>query len=174
MSEAAKKWEPKIPDYKNQKPVNVGEVSEEYRKKLIEGSEGYQAGKAAKEVIDGISKASEEEIKAMEESMKKKLDEFKSVENNLNTSYKNLLKEIDSGDLDFNNIEKLSTEAETIGENLLTSINKYLGELPELKKSELIDIRKEMSNLYLDTGNTLEGVKRDSFSVLGKRKAAAV
>mgnify|MGYP000877816449 CR=1 FL=1 len=56
MGEAAKKWEPKRPDYVNQKPVDIGKKGEEYRKKLIEGGEEYQVGKSALEFMGELKK----------------------------------------------------------------------------------------------------------------------
>lgn len=153
--------------------IDLEKAAKENNEKLIKGSEEFQAGKAAREFMDGISKASKEELEAMKENMQDKLGEFKSMAEALNYSYGNLLKEINSPNHDIAIIGKLSKDTESMGEDILNSINKYLGELPELKDNDLIAIRKEISHVYLDAGNTLERVKGDSFSVLGKRKTAA-
>lgn len=174
MGETAKKWEPKIPDYSNQEKVDIEKVSDEYRKKLLEGSEEYQAGKEAQELIDGIARSSKGEILAMKESMEEKLDDFKMTMGVMTASYENMMKEISVEKPDKEIIAKLANETENLGEQLLASVNKYLSELPELKDSELAAVRKEISNLYLDAGNLLEDCKRDSFSIIGKRKTAAI
>jgi ElaB/YqjD/DUF883 family membrane-anchored ribosome-binding protein len=174
MGEAEKKWEPKIPDYSKQEKVDIEKVSDEYRKKLLEGSEEYQAGKEAQELIDGIAHSSKGEILAMKESMEEKLDDFKMTMGVMTASYENMMKEISVEKPDKEIIAKLANETENLGEQLLASVNKYLSELPELKDSELAAVRKEISNLYLDAGNLLEDCKRDSFSIMGKRKAAAI
>lgn len=80
MGEAAKKWEPKVSDYANQKPVDIEQQRKETMEELKEGSDSFAAGKFARELennrIVKIERPSEGEIKAVGDGLEKAYQEF--------------------------------------------------------------------------------------------------
>lgn len=121
-----------------------------------------------------LANMSKEEVEMMKDNMEKKLDEFKSVFSVLNSSYGNMIKEMESGNVDRDIVEKIADDTEVLGAGLMNSIDKYLEELPEIKHPALLGIRDEIKNLFSLAGSVVEESRQRSFSVLGKKKAASV
>ena len=141
MGEAAKKWEPKVPDYANQKPVDIEKRKKETMEGLKEGSDSFAAGKFAREFernnhIIKIEKPSEGEIKAVGDGLEKAYQEFF-----VNYQQIKAMKEkIASGELSAARYKELQTVA-------LEEVESFMRNNPDHGIDELKDKMSKINNL---------------------------
>ncbi len=150
MGKGTEKWEPKIIDYRNQKPVNINKISEEYREKLIKGGEKYQEGIAAAAVMKEISNTSEEAVG--EEGLKK--DSFKDLYNGFCSDIVTIRKMV----AEYGNITDLRLQ-EIKGTEILKESEKIMAEIEnQISISKDPYEKSDFDNLLLELKGVVKNV----------------
>lgn len=161
MEEMAKKWEPKIPNYTKQKSVDVEKKGEEYRKRLLEGSEEYQAGMAAMKFMKEIKAKNAGEKYTAEMNVQKQMREGLEQKSfkDLYVAFSSDIAIIRKMVAEYNNLKEARL-MEIKGEEILAESEKIKSEiLHQIEAADMPEEKSDFDNLRIELEKITRNVR---------------